>query len=276
MKSAELKQRQLTERILWLLAAGLAAMFTVVVVLYRKLRVTNTLLAHKNQALQSLSGIDPLTSLFNRRHFQDFIAAEPLAGDRRRQGMGAEVQGVLLIDLDHFKSINDRYGHATGDAVLVAMSERLRQALREEDMIVRWGGEEFLVFVPAVSIGRLDDIAQRIMDTISSEPVMHRGAALRVTASIGYAPMPLPPHDLPLTWERALALVDKALYMAKLHGRNRAYGVGALHARAPEALDVALGDLEAAWKDGVVDMHVLINGPRPVSTAPTPDFDLAA
>ena len=186
--------------------------------LYRKLRVTNTLLGQKNQALQSLSGIDPLTSLFNRRHFQDCIDAEPLAGDRRRQGMGAEVQGVLLIDLDHFKSINDRHGHAAGDVVLVAMSERLRLALREEDMIVRWGGEEFLVFVPAVSIGRLDDIARRIMDTISSQPVMHRGASLRVTASIGYAPMPLPPaRDFPLTWERALALVDKALYMAKLH-----------------------------------------------------------
>ncbi|HEY5863095.1 MAG TPA: GGDEF domain-containing protein [Casimicrobiaceae bacterium] len=276
MKSAELRERQLTERVLWLFAAGLAAMFTVVVVLYRKLRVTNTLLGQKNQALQSLSGIDPLTSLFNRRHFQDFIDAEPLAGDRRRQGMGAEVQGVLLIDLDHFKSINDRHGHAAGDVVLVAMSERLRLALREEDMIVRWGGEEFLVFVPAVSIGRLDDIARRIMDTISSQPVMHRGAVLRVTASIGYAPMPLPPHDFPLTWERALALVDKALYMAKLHGRNRAYGVGALHAQEPEALDAALGDLEAAWKDGVVDMRVLINGPRPVSTALPPDFDLAA
>ena len=80
----------------------------------------------------------------------------------------------------------------------------------------------------------------------------------------------------PLTWERALALVDKALYMAKLHGRNRAYGVGALHAREPDALDAALGDLEAAAQNGVVDMHVLINGPRPVSTAPTPDLDLAA
>ena len=276
MKSAELRQRQLTERILWSLAAGLAAMFSVVVVLYRKLQLTNRLLAQKNQALQSLSGIDPLTSLFNRRHFQDFIATEPLAGDRRRQGMGGEVQGVLLIDLDHFKSINDRHGHAAGDAVLVAMSERLRQAMREEDMIVRWGGEEFLVFVPAVSIGRLDDIAQRLMDTISSEPVMHLGHALRVTASIGYAPMPLPPHDVPLSWERALALVDKALYMAKVHGRNRAYGVAALHAREAGALETALADLEAAWKNGVVDVRVLINGPRPITSKPAPDLDLAA
>ena len=278
MKSVELRQRELTERLLWVLAAGLAGLFMVVVLLYRKLRATNTLLAQKNRALQSLSGIDPLTSLFNRRHFQDFIAAEPLAGDRRHQGMSGEVQGLLLIDLDHFKSINDRHGHAAGDAVLVALSERLRQALREGDMIIRWGGEEFLVLVPAVSIGRLDDIAQRIMDTISSQPVVYRGAAMRVTASIGYAPLPLPPHDVPLTWERALALVDQALYMAKLHGRNRAYGVAALHARdSSAALDTALADLEAAVKSGIVEMRVLINGPRPVTAVVAPaDLDLAA
>jgi diguanylate cyclase (GGDEF)-like protein len=277
LKSAELKQRQLTERVLWLLAASLAAMFAVAVVLYRKLRVTNTLLAEKNRALQSLNGIDPLTSLFNRRHFQDFISAEPLAGDRRRQGMGAEVQGLLLIDLDHFQSINDRHGHAAGDAVLVAMSDRLRQALREDDMIVRWGGEEFLVFVPAVSIGRLDDIAQRIMETISSAPVMHRGAALRVTASVGYSPLPLPPHDVPLSWERALALVDKSLYVAKLRGRNRACGVCAQHVRDADAIDAALADLEAAAEHGALDLRELINGPRPVPSAESPaDLDLAA
>jgi len=279
LKSAELKQRQATERMLWVLAAGFAAMFTVVVVLYRKLRVTNRLLGEKNRALQSLSGIDPLTSLHNRRHFQDFIATRPLVGDRRRQGFAAETQGLLLIDLDHFKAINDRHGHAAGDAVLVAISERLRAALRDEDTVVRWGGEEFLVFVPAVTVGRLEDIAQRIMDTVSSEAVMHEGAALRVTASIGFAPMPLPPHDTPMSWDRALALVDKALYMAKLQGRNRAFGVCALHETEPGAIDAVLGDLEAACREGVVDSRVLINGPRPVATTPrTPgsDFDLAA
>jgi len=253
LKSAELKQRQATERMLWVLAAGFAAMFTVVVVLYRKLRVTNLLLGEKNRALQSLSGIDPLTSLHNRRHFQDFIATRPLVGDRRRQGLAAETQGLLLIDLDHFKAINDRHGHAAGDAVLVAMSERLRAALRDEDTVVRWGGEEFLVFVPAVTVGRLEDVAQRIMDTVSSEPVMHEGEALRVTASIGFAPMPLPPHDTPMSWDRALALVDKALYMAKLQGRNRAFGVCALHETEPSAIAAVLNDLEAACRDGLVD-----------------------
>ncbi len=278
LKSAELQQRQVTERLLWLLAMAFAAMFCVVVALYRKLRVTNRLLAERNRDLQSLNGTDPLTLLHNRRHFQDFIAAEPVAGDRRRQGLAADVQGVLLIDLDHFKTINDRYGHAAGDAVLVAMSARLRETLREEDMIVRWGGEEFLVFIPAVTIGRLEDVALRIMDTISAAPVMHDGIAIRATASIGYAPMPLPPYDLKLSWERALALVDKALYMAKVHGRNRACGIAAFMRGDPDSIAAALQDLEAAARDGIVEMRVLINGPRPVTVAATasPDLDLAA
>jgi diguanylate cyclase (GGDEF)-like protein len=278
LKSAELQQRQGTERMLWVLALAFAAMFCIVVALYRKLRVTNRLLAERNRDLQSLNGTDPLTSLYNRRHFQDFIAAEPIAGDRRRQGLAADVQGVLLIDLDHFKTINDRYGHAAGDAVLIAMSARLRETLREEDMIVRWGGEEFLVFIPAVTIGRLEDVALRIMDTISAAPVLHDGVAIRATASIGYAPMPLPPHDLKLSWERALALVDKALYMAKVHGRNRAYGIAAFLRTDPDAIAAALQDLESAARDGIVEMRVLINGPRPVTlAAPAPSgLDLAA
>jgi diguanylate cyclase (GGDEF)-like protein len=164
---------------------------------------------------------------------------------------------------DHFKAVNDRYGHAAGDAVLIALARRLRQTLRDEDMIVRWGGEEFLVFTPAVAATRLDEIAQRMMDAVSSEPVIFRGNAIRVTVSIGFAPMPLPPRNTSLSWERTLALVDMALYMAKLHGRNRAFGLSALLRDDAEALEIAERDLEAAWRDGLVDMQVLVNGPRP-------------
>jgi len=116
------------------------------------------------------------------------------------------------------------------------------------------------------------------MDTISAAPVMHEGIAIRATASIGYAPMPLPPHELKLSWERALALVDKALYMAKVHGRNRAYGIAAFLRREPDSVAAALQDLEGAARDGIVEMRVLINGPRPVTIAPprSPDLDLAA
>jgi diguanylate cyclase (GGDEF)-like protein len=262
LRSAEQSNRQLKERLWWLLAFVFAASFGVVAVLYRKLRITNRLLAKKNRELTSQSTLDPLTALYNRRYFQDFVRLQKSVDERSPADVDP-AQGLLLIDLDHFKSVNDRYGHAAGDAVLVAISRRLRQALREEDMVVRWGGEEFLVFAPDVAASRLDDIAQRIMDAVSSEPVMYRSKAIRVTASIGFAPMPLPPNATRLSWERTLGLVDMALYMAKLHGRNRAFGLRSLRREDAGAIASAERDLDAAWRDGLVEMQVLVNGPRP-------------
>jgi diguanylate cyclase (GGDEF)-like protein len=262
LASAELSNRQIKERLWWLLAFVFAASFAVVAGLYRKLRITNRLLAKRNRELKSQTTLDPLTALHNRRYFQDFVRLDASV-DRRRPAHEDPAQGLFLIDLDHFKAVNDSYGHAAGDAVLVALSRRLRQTLREEDMIVRWGGEEFLVFAPGVAAAGLDDIALRIMDAASSEPVVFRGHAIRVTVSIGFAPMPLPPHHARLSWERTLGLVDMALYMAKLHGRNRAFGIKALLRDDADGLALAEHDLEAAWREGVVDMQVLVNGPRP-------------
>jgi diguanylate cyclase (GGDEF)-like protein len=258
-KSAELETRRWQERVSWLAATAFAALFAVVALLYRKLRLSNRLLADRNHELRSQSARDPLTSLYNRRHFQDFIRVAPAGvddGDSR-----ANTQGLLLLDLDHFKTVNDRHGHAGGDAVLIAIAERLRETLREEDMVVRWGGEEFLVYAPAVSPGRLDDIALRLMDSVSRDPVMYRGDAIRLTTSIGFAPVLMRPGDDALTWERALRLIDQALYMAKLHGRNRAFGIAKI--ASDEAFVAAERDLEAAWRQGLVEIRVLVNGPRP-------------
>jgi diguanylate cyclase (GGDEF)-like protein len=258
-KSAELDTRHWQDRISWLAASAFAALFAVVATLYRKLRLSNRLLAERNHELRSQSARDPLTSLYNRRHFQDFIRVAPIAGadDDSR----ANTQGLLLLDLDHFKTVNDRHGHAGGDAVLIAIAGRLRETLREEDMVVRWGGEEFLVYAPAVSPGRLDDIALRLMDAVSRDPVVYRGDVIRLTTSIGFAPVLMRPGDDALTWERALGLIDQALYMAKLHGRNRAYGIAKI--ANDDAFVAAERDLEAAWQLGLVEMRVLVNGPRP-------------
>jgi diguanylate cyclase (GGDEF)-like protein len=236
-----------------------------VAVLYRKLRKTNRLLGEKNRELSFQSSRDPLTALYNRRYFQDFIGDAGGREERRRAG-GKTIEALLLIDLDHFKEINDHYGHAAGDSVLVAVAERLRETLRETDMIVRWGGEEFLVFVPATSAAKLDDIAARIMHAIASEPIEFQRNLIRVTASIGYAPMPLPPEDVSLSWERAVGLIDMALYMAKLHGRNCAYGIRGLRRSDDESVAEIERDLEKAWEDGMVDLHLL----------PGPDIDAYA
>ena len=270
LNSAELENKALQQRVWWLLAAIFAVSFMVVVVLYRKLRVTNALLATRNQELNFSSSRDPLTALYNRRYFQDFMRDDLDRPERRRVGDDQRpIHALLLIDIDRFKETNDRHGHAAGDSVLVVVAQRLRDTLRETDMIVRWGGEEFLVVVPATNAEKLDEIATRIMHAIGSEPIVHQGSSIHVTASIGYAPMPLPPENIALSWERAISLIDMALYMAKVHGRNRAYGIRGLHRSDNETLATIERDLEKAWKSGMVDMH-LQPGPD-VSTFPIPD-----
>jgi diguanylate cyclase (GGDEF)-like protein len=269
LQAAELRSQQRERLGWWGLAAVLAISFIVVAHLYRELRVANRLLAQKNEALRHQSSRDPLTSLYNRRHFQEYISARSAVPDRRRAAPDNAVQALLLIDIDHFKEINDRYGHAAGDAVLVVVAERLREALRETDMIVRWGGEEFLVFVPATPADRLDEIVMRIMHAIAAEPVTWNGHEMRVTASVGYSPMPLPPEALQLDWDGAIGLVDKALYMAKSSGRNRAYGVSGLRPRAGAARNEFHGDLEQAWRDGVADLKILV-GAQTIVPNPKP------
>jgi diguanylate cyclase (GGDEF)-like protein len=262
LSKAELDNQALRERVWWLLVAGFVISLTVIAVFYRKLRVNNGMLAQRNRELSVRSSRDPLTSLYNRRYFQDFMRDAPNQPERRRRGEAqSPIHALLLIDIDLFKQTNDRHGHAAGDAVLVAVARRLSETLRETDMIVRWGGEEFLVFVPATSAEKLDEIAARVMVAVASEPIVHQGRLIRVTASIGYAPMPLPPEDVALPWDRAIGLVDMALYMAKLHGRNCAYGIRRLRRSDDEAMERIERDLQSAWANGMVEMH-LEPGPR--------------
>jgi diguanylate cyclase (GGDEF)-like protein len=206
--------------------------------------------------MEEVATHDGLTGCWNRVTTDALLEHEL----QRARRSGAPVAFVLL-DLDHFKQINDRHGHAAGDAVLVSVARRLRDALRETDMIVRWGGEEFLVFVPETSVDRIEEIVLRLMSALSNEPFSHQGKPIRLTASIGFTPLPLPPGNVPVTWERAIALADMALYMAKLHGRNRAYGIRRLNrcdAAALAALDHSLDD---AWRNGIVDLDVLQGAP---------------
>ena len=267
LNEAELTNRELQERIWWLVATTFAVSSLVIAVFYRKLRRTNQLLAQTNQELNVRSSRDPLTALYNRRYFQEFLRDEPERPERRQRIAGDDsIRALLLIDIDFFKQTNDRYGHAAGDTVLVTVARRLREALRETDMIVRWGGEEFLVFVPQTSAARLDEIAARIMAAIASEPIEYQKSLIRVTASIGYAPIPLPPEDVMLSWERAIGLIDMALYLAKLHGRNCAYGIRGLRRADEDSLASIERDFEKAWEDGMVDLHLL----------PGPDIDAYA
>ena len=167
---------------------------------------------------------------------------------------------LFLIDIDHFKRINDSHGHAAGDAVLIDIAGRLRQAVRDDDLIVRWGGEEFLIVARAREGMDAPQLTQRLLDLIGSEPVRQDGRDIRVTASIGFVSLPVPPHGLRLTWERAIDLVDTVMYLAKAHGRNKAYGVERINAEDALAAAQLTARLEAAWSEGQVGLQVL-SGP---------------
>ncbi|MFX7853744.1 GGDEF domain-containing protein, partial [Acinetobacter baumannii] len=121
-------------------------------------------------------------------------------------------------DIDHFKNVNDWHGHAAGDAVIVEVARRIRAAVRDTDLVVRWGGEEFLVFSPELPGTDLALMADRILRGIGGEPIMTGEGPLRVTASIGFASFPLGGSVgacLRLQWEQAVNWADMVLYKAK-------------------------------------------------------------
>ncbi|MBT9455666.1 MAG: GGDEF domain-containing protein [Burkholderiaceae bacterium] len=257
--AAEQLRRGNLQMRLWALLAGCFVVSGILLaLLYQRVRKTNAALATSNEQLKIQSEIDPLTGLANRRHFQ--LAIKRLADDGKLRGT------VFLIDIDHFKRINDRFGHAAGDAVLVDVSHRLREAVRADDLVVRWGGEEFLIVVESRSAETVQALAQRLLDMIGTPPVSYAGQPITVTASIGFASFPIAPNDLAINWERAINLVDTVMYMAKAHGRNRAYGIDQLDVQDESALDELAQGMDAAWREGRVGLRAL-QGPQ--TEAPT-------
>ena len=260
IKAEQLRRRDLQQRLWWLLAAAFVLSFAVVALLYRRVRQTNRLLASSNELLRVQSERDPLTGLANRRHFQGAIRR--FAADGKLDGT------VYLIDIDHFKRINDSHGHGAGDAVLIEVARRLRETLREQDLIVRWGGEEFVIVVQALAPAQVEALAQRLLSALDHVPVTVGTQRIAVTVSIGFATFPIGQESLGVSWEQAIDLVDTAMYLAKTHGRNRACGVRLLQARDEAALDAITRSLEAAWRQGRVGLTLLQgNAPSNVASA---------
>ena len=252
LKAEQLHQRNLG-LMLWAALGGCVVVsLGLLYQAFRRVRRTNEQLAHSNASLKRQSETDPLTGLANRRHFQ--AAIKSLSG---QDGLSAS---VFLIDVDHFKRINDSFGHAAGDVVLIEMAQRLREAVRDDDLIVRWGGEEFLIVARSREGVFAAQLAQRLLDLIGGKPVAYEGRDIHVTASIGFVSLPVPPHGLRLSWERAIDLVDTVMYLAKAHGRNKAYGVERIHAEDGLAAAQLTARLEAAWSEGRVGLMAL-SGP---------------
>jgi diguanylate cyclase (GGDEF)-like protein/PAS domain S-box-containing protein len=164
-------------------------------------------LARAHAEAERRSRVDALTGIYNRRHF-----SEVLAHELTRAKPGAP-PAVLLLDLDHFKAINDEHGHLVGDAVLREAAQRLVPVLRSSDCLARWGGEEFAILAPAVDGASLEALAERARRAMVHHPIEVSGLEITLTASVGAASGPTSPDGL-------IAAADAALYDAKRAGRN--------------------------------------------------------
>jgi diguanylate cyclase (GGDEF)-like protein len=212
-------------------AAGLALLVAVVgFFLYRR-RVESHRMA------ESLSMTDALTGLRNRRYVQQTIDMDVAASVRRWRAAtlrGAIVDDAdlifLMIDIDHFKAVNDAHGHSVGDQVLIQLGTVLRTTCRDSDVVVRWGGEEFLVVARFTDRHQSEITAERVRQAIERHTVtLANGQVVRVTCSVGYAafPVSLAAPDA-VSWEEVIAMADRAAYVAKRRGRNATVSASAV------------------------------------------------
>lgn len=165
-------------------------------------------LALKNEELERLASHDKLTGLYNRRKLDEMLAQEVLRAERYGRPLS-----LILIDIDHFKKVNDTYGHPVGDAVLAESASRLTRTLRTSDIAGRWGGEEFLVICPETAGDTAVVLAERLRSAYCERTFETAGA---LSASFGVAS-----HRHGLSTEEVLRHADQALYRAKRAGRNR-------------------------------------------------------
>jgi two-component system, cell cycle response regulator len=182
-----------------------------------RLTVAKRILALQDELIEAREALrlqamkDALTGLWNRSAFQEMFKHEM----RRAERAGTDT-GLLLLDLDHFKAINDTYGHMTGDIVLRETADRLLQNVRPYDFVGRFGGEEFLIGVPDCDAGHLRNHAERIRAAVAATPVQVGALEIPVTLSIGAAVAPTKSASA----GTAMALADTAMYRAKRAGRN--------------------------------------------------------
>jgi len=212
----------------WLSVLSLEAFLMTIATAFILLAMSKerTELRHKTAAMT-----DPLTGLLNRRAFlqdAEALLQQQIARDRPI--------GVLLIDLDHFKSINDRFGHTVGDKVLQIFAKTSQANLRQTDLVGRLGGEEFTVVLADAGIDNAYLVADRLRNAFAVAAAVVDGEALHATASIGVAVIVDPVQDL----ARLITLADQALYLAKARGRNRVevapLGIAMGEAPAPRML----------------------------------------
>lgn len=225
LKDEEIRKRRIWQAVASAGAVAALLLCAVAWLLYRRSSQAGRRLRVLNDELAFQSTHDALTGLLNRRSFRDTMLA--------RAGSGKTGdQCFILLDIDHFKAINDRFGHAAGDAVLVEVAQRLRLAAGERASVLRWGGEEFLVHADGLASAGHTALVRELLDAVSCAPVA-AGEELEAAVTVSAGALSLPAiGSAPFDWQQALAVADHALYRAKDAGRNRGYMADGRLARA--------------------------------------------
>ena len=212
-------------------------------------------LLEKNNALQEASLTDPLTQTRNRRYFYETVPSEAArvlrlfkAGIPGLQTGSVASAGELIIvmaDIDMFKRVNDVHGHSIGDRLLQEHAQRLASVIRKGDVLVRWGGEEFMIVCHATPRENVPMLCQRLMEAVSATPFnLGAGVSLNKTCSFGWAPFPWSREQInALSVENVIELADKGLYLAKTGGKNQAVGILPATGHAQAGLELAMPNL---------------------------------
>jgi len=217
----------------------LATMFVMAFLLFMKHRRLNNELRHTNLVLQEASLTDPLTGLRNRRYFSAMIEADvgqALRSHTDKHDPHTRDLVFYLIDADNFKEVNDRYGHDIGDTVLVEMAKRLSSSIRHSDVLVRWGGEEFLIVSRYTDRKEAELLARRVLAAVADTPFRLSGPGQSIyrTCSLGWAAFPwFVENPRAVSYEEVLTLADRGLNRAKQSGRNCAVGMMPASGKVP-------------------------------------------
>jgi diguanylate cyclase (GGDEF)-like protein len=240
----------------------LATMFLMAFLLFIQHYRLNRKLQRTNVVLQEASLTDPLTGLRNRRYFSATIESDVSQALRAyADGHDRHIRDLVfyLIDADSFKDVNDRYGHDVGDKVLIEMSRRLSSSIRHSDVLLRWGGEEFLIVSRYTDRAEAEFLAQRVLSAVADTPFVMTGSGEKTfrTCSVGWAAFPwFPDNPRAVRYEEVLTLADRALNQAKKTGKNRAVGMLPAGGKLPAT---TIGGLHSKGLD--VDMFAITGPP---------------
>lgn len=244
----QLQNTRLLRGISVLAVLVMALVLIVIAMGYRASRKTNQQLNEANRRLHQQALLDPLTGLGNRRHFQNLM-------QKRSQLEQAPPSVLMLLDLDHFKQINDTLGHAAGDEVLREIALRLKRGRGEHAEIIRWGGEEFLIYAPCENSAVAAELTEDVLLALNSEPVLFNGEAIAVQGTIGTVLLPLYGVDeAQLDWEKAIQLADNLLYVGKLQGRNQAHCLNRIYGAYTHIEQLLFRDFNAVLEQGALDV----------------------